>query len=737
MSKKHAAGSARAVLVLAERPHAPPRRRAVADTTPMLDHLARAARIAPEWWEIDGTRHVVSVETKRALLAAMRLPADGAGAMRASLALLAERTIAARCRRPSPAMRARLWRSFFRCRKDSNRRPVDWSSRARTATERRLRVGVDEGVVSPEMAFDGRPYRAWRIILPPLPIGRHRVTRDDVPDASATSPSCRGTAICRRRWRRGGFGLSAQLYALRRPGDQGIGDFTTLAALAEAAGARDAGVIGLNPLHALFAHERQRASPYQPSDRRFLDPIYLDVAAFARRAMPEFAELAAQDAVGYQAVWNGKRAILERYFSEFEAASQGHADFPDARAFAAFVNDDGEALHCFALFEAIAETRPGEPWRSWPEGLRHQDAVALADFAAAHDTRLRFHQFLQFLCDRQLAGAAAAGRNGGLDLGLLRDLAVGAAPDGAEAWANADQLAWGASIGAPPDPFAREGQNWGLPPPDPLGMAAQGYDRFARMLRANMRHAGGLRIDHVMGLSRLFWVPQGAAGRDGAYVAYPMDDLLGHIALESVRAQCLVIGEDLGTVAEGFRDALAAHEVFGFRVLLLERDGIAFRPPSSYPAGALACVSTHDLPTLAGWWDGADIAERARLGMIDTEVEARQTAERADEKAALRTALSQEGIAPADAALTPELVAAVHEYVARTPSALMLVQSEELAGETTGVNLPGTDWERPNWRRKLAPMAGDLMDTPAADAILRPLRAMRSKPVPEQSPGDE
>jgi 4-alpha-glucanotransferase len=352
------------------------------------------------------------------------------------------------------------------------------------------------------------------------------------------------------------------------------------------------------------------------------------------------------------------------------------------------------------------------------------DNEAVRTFAGAHSGRVRFHQYLQFLTDAQLLWAAGRARAAGLELGLFRDLAVGAASDGAENWARSGELAEGAWIGAPPDPFAAEGQNWHLPPPLPLRLARDGYAGFAALLAANMRHAGALRIDHAMGLTRLFWIPEGGTGADGAYVAYPLDDLLGQVALESVRARCMVVGEDLGTVPEGFRQVMTEADILSYRVLLLERDGIGFKPPSTWPARAVACVTTHDLPPLAGWWEGADIEERATLGLLQSVVHAE--AERVSERLALTEALSAEGVlAAADPHLPPveTVVEAAHEFVAATPADLVLVQAEDLAGMRVGVNLPGTDTERPNWRLRLPVPVETLLTGDAARQILDVMRA--------------
>jgi len=545
------------------------------------------------------------------------------------------------------------------------------------------------------VAPDGRLLRQRRIALPSLPSGRYRLRvegAEGLCHLTMAPPRCHLPA----RLRAGGraWGIAAQLYTLRRArGDQGIGDLTDLAELVRKAGGMGAAAIGLNPLHALFPQDRNRASPYHPSDRRFLDPLIIDVMApplpleapGVRKALalaaPVFAALAAQAMVDYPAVWQAKRRVLEAAFTAFRPG-------PD---FSAFVAEGGEALLGFARFQAIAEAQPAADWRTWPADLRDPASKRVA---AAAPERVRFALFLQWIADRQLAAAATAA--GGMDIGLYRDLAVGAAPDGVEAWAAGPVLMHGASVGAPPDPLGPEGQIWGLPPLDPRALRAAGYAPFAALLRANMRHAGALRIDHVMGLARLFLVPDGARGQDGTYLAYPLEDLLGQLALESVRARCLVVGEDLGTVPDGIRAALAERNVLSYQVLRFAYDGDRLRPPERYPRDAVACAATHDVATLAGWWQGSDIDERAVLGLLDPVAEAAERQARAAAKAELLALLEAEGIDLGD-----DLLAAVHALLARTPCRLVLAQADDLAGETVAVNLPGTDRERPNWRRRL------------------------------------
>ncbi len=323
---------------------------------------------------------------------------------------------------------------------------------------------------------------------------------------------------------------------------------------------------------------------------------------------------------------------------------------------------------------------------------------------------------------RNLRDAAQDARAAGLSLGFCRDLAIGAAPDGAESWSRAGSFVDGFSIGAPPDAFSREGQNWGLPPPNPIDMEKSGGADFAALLRANMRHAGALRIDHVMGLARLFVIPDGEKPAAGAYVNYPFETLMGQLALESQRAQCVVVGEDLGTAPWGFRERIERADVLSYRVLWFERSGEGFASPAHYPKKAMACVSTHDLPTLEGWWAAADIAEKEALGLIAPDTaEAARAARRAEKDAlldALRAQALIDGAHHASSAFDDALARALHAFIARTPSLLAMAQLDDLAGETQAINLPGTDRERLNWRRRLPESIDALLDSRRARAIL-------------------
>ncbi|HVH75070.1 MAG TPA: 4-alpha-glucanotransferase [Stellaceae bacterium] len=601
-------------------------------------------------------------------------------------------------------------------------------------------------------AFDfDAPGEGRRVALPlpaPLPLGYHRLDLAAGPvtaglTLAAAPPACHLPAALgpgAKSW-----GVTCQLYGLKSAGNWGIGDFTDLANLARSLGAQRAAVLGINPLHALFAAEPRHRSPYSPSSRVFLDYLYIDVTA-----VPGFAEgpaaalvsgerLAAARAgefVDYAAVAAAKRPALEALFRAFRKRAAGK------EAFRRFRRAGGKALADFALFEALDEHFRSAgifSWRGWPAELRAPDSPAAAEFAAQRRRRVEFFQFLQFEADRQLGAAADAGRAAGLALGLYRDLAVGADPGGAEAWADQPLLAPGIAIGAPPDALNRVGQNWGLAPYNPLALRRAGFAPLIAALRANMRHAGVLRIDHVMSLARLYWIPRGRPATEGAYVAYPFEDMLRLLALESRRQQCAVIGEDLGTVPERFRERMREAGVLSYRVLAFERRGDGgFPRPGEYPPLAAAASATHDIGTVKGFWLGRDLEWRRRLGLYpDDEAAAAEAGERGRDRRRLVEALTGEGLlAPeeAQAVLPPsgeprysaQLIAAVLAYLARTASRLMLVQLEDILGEVEQANLPGTTDQHPNWRRRIPRPVEEILADPEFLRLLRLIERERS-----------
>ena len=716
------------------------------DASARLARLAEAAGLTHDWWDINGTNHLVPDDSKRALLRAMGLPAATAADIDESLYKLSLSGVFA----PLPPSLVVTQGSPINLPLGPAlgllSRAIALTVLRQDGSRSRLVVTPQTGALTIATAPDGRTATIRTVTLPAQPPGRHRIVCED----GAASVTCLLTVAPARCYlppslEHGGrrFGLAAHLYTLRRAGDQGIGDFSTLAAVSADTAAVGGAVIGLNPLHALFPENRQHASPYSPSDRRFLDPIYIDVAAIpfladhagVRAALAAeagvFADLQEPGAVDYPGVWAAKRRVL---IAAAEALAGLPDDHPAAAAFGSFKAAGGESLQRFATFEAISAAYPKGFWRDWPEALRQPDSAEVRDFAARNAPAVRLSGFMQWVADLQLAAADTSARAAGLSLGFYRDLAVGTAPIGAEAWSEQDLLMTGVSVGAPPDPFSIEGQNWALPPPNPVAMIAEGFAGFGALLRANMRHAGALRIDHVLGLNRLFLIPDGARATEGAYLAYPRDDLLGITALESQAAECLVVGEDLGTVPDGVRAAMEARGLLSYRVLWFERDGEAFRPPSAYPSLAAACVSTHDLPTLAGWWIGADIEERVVLGLSDATAAAAAHAARRREKDSVLAALASQGLIASASAYDPAaplaaaLAGAIHAFIGTTPCLLDLVQADDLAGETVAVNLPGTDAERPNWRRRISIESGALWSTAIGTAVLEAVRP-RSRTV--------
>jgi glycogen operon protein len=682
--------------------------------TALLQRVATAAGLGLAWQDVSGRLHAVAPGTLHALLDALRLPAGTPADARDSLARLAEQ----RDLRPLPAAlvikagtRGTLCLGPAACGRD-RWLSIEPISDANAPTH--IKLGADDGMATVLHAADGRRATGRQVALPQLTTGRYRVSLEGVAATTdlTVSPGRCHVPLSLRDGRRA-WGVAAHLYALRRDGDQGVGDFSALAELSAVTGAEGGSVVGLNPLHGLFRQDRNRASPYHPADRRFLDPIYIDIAALGAlsdapgvRAALAGAEttlvgLRTAPMVDYAAVWGIKSRVLTAAFEALDS------DLVASAALDAFIDAGGQPLRDFCVWEVLCAANAGT-WQTWPVSLRTPNASGVAPFAAEHALQVRFSAFLQYLAECGLADAANAARGSGLQVGLYRDLAVGCAPDGAEAWSEQALLLTGASVGAPPDPLGPLGQVWHLPPPDPLAMAEDGYRAFAGLLAANMRHAGALRIDHVMGLSRLFLVPDGGDARDGTYLRYPLADLLGQVALESARANCLVVGEDLGTVPPELRSAMEDSAILSYRVLWFEQDTHGFKPPATWPLMAAACVSTHDLPTLAGWWDGLDIAELAALGLMTLASADAARAERAESKARLLALLRAQHLLSEDVAETLPLVG-IHALIARTPSALSLVQVDDLTGERSGLNLPGTDRERPNWRRRLGRTAVELV----------------------------
>ena len=510
----------------------------------------------------------------------------------------------------------------------------------------------------------------------------------------------------RRLW-----AIAVQLYALRSRRNWGHGDFTDLSQLIAIAAAQGASAIGLNPLHALFMDRAEQASPYAPNSRLYLNPLYIDVEAIeefpgapAAGLESEIAALRATDMIDYAGVARAKLAALKLAHERFRtgASAQRRADF------LAFREQEGDTLLRFACFETLRRQYAPQPWPEWPSPWRHPSRGELQAFHHAHERDCEFHEFLQWVADRQLRACQETARRLGMPIGLYMDLAVGMDRHGADAWVQQDVVPADVSVGAPPDEFNPAGQDWGLVPFNPHALPADDFATTRRLMSATMRYCGAIRIDHVLGLKRLFMIPRGLGAAGGAYVRLPFEPLLRVIAEESNRHRAIVIGEDLGTVPEGFRATLARWGLWRCLVTLFERDGEGrFLPPQCYPAEALATFNTHDMPSFRGWMEGHDLRVRRAIGVDSGESEE----SRASSRGALRAALTQ--WAPA---YPPHDIAAVAAFLAATPSRLVVIALDDILDVSDQINIPGTVEQHPNWRRKL-PVAVE--DASAHDGMRR------------------
>jgi 4-alpha-glucanotransferase len=546
------------------------------------------------------------------------------------------------------------------------------------------------------------------------------------------------------------WGISVQLYTLRSARNWGIGDFGDLRELIQLAAPLGCDVIGLNPLHALFSADPVHCSPYSPSSRLWLNPLYIDVEAideFASCATLQalFAETSFQtaltalrttDTVMYEQVSTLKLLAMRLLYEHF-VETQLQLDTPRAQSFVEFVQRQGESLRLHALFETLDEyfrsqLPPLSGWREWPEHYRDPHSQACAEFAIEQRNLIDFHLYLQWLADAQLAGAQQYARDQGMRIGLYGDLAVGANPSGSEVWSNQSLYVTGAAVGAPPDPLALNGQDWGIPPIEPNALRAQRCEPFANLLQANMQHCGALRIDHVMSLFRLWWVPRGFSAVDGVYVHYPLNELVQRVAQVSQQAQCLVIGEDLGTVPDEIRHAMATRNLYHYKVLLFEKQGDGFRKPQDYERRAVATATTHDLPPLQAWWQGDDLQLRDALHLYPSEETAALLhREREQDRVALLRALRDQGLwqwqeGDPLPAFSFSLARATHLYLGASNAALVLVQLEDLIGMTDPVNVPGTHTEHANWQRKLAMTTREILQTEDIVESLQALTHSRS-----------
>ncbi len=741
----------------------------------LLARLAERAGIATDYYDIAGTLHFTSDDTKRAILIAMGFAIDTT----ASLMQTLQEWDDTPWQRPCDPVRilrdgeAGGPLSCYLVLEDGKEGSltVEWQIRDEAnAVVQESRAGP--GLTAAEVRFL-KGQRHVRVEIPAphgLSLGYYTVTILAESLVGGIEGSMRLIVAPRqcyipppleanqRLW-----GLALQLYSLSSDRNWGCGDFTDLGRIVEWAGKElGAGVIGLNPLHALRNTTPYHISPYAPYSRLYLNELYIDLDQLpewheSEEAQQQFLAPKFQAAlralrqmrqVDYNAVATAKRTMLELAYSTFIAEAYS-GDEPHlqpnterARRLERFIQSEGTPLELYATFQTLEEERrliqsTSTTWHDWPKQFL-MPGQPVREYANRHRKRIRFFQYIQWVASEQLNEIQRTAEQLAMPIGLYHDMALGADRNGAEAWIYQSVLALGADCGAPPDSFAPEGQNWGLPPINPHALRSSGYELLIQLLRNNFRSGGAIRLDHVMAFFRLFWIPRGRPASEGTYVHYPFEDLLAIVALESIRSHTLVIGEDLGTVPDWVREQLAKARVLSYRVFYFERhaDG-AMKPPGHYPAQSLAVTTTHDLPTLAGFWSGEDLRVRSRLGAFHDDSAHRQAwEERQRDKARILNALQHERLLPTGVtedlatapAMTTDLCHAIHLYLAHTPSYLVLANLEDGLGELSQTNLPGTIDSHPNWTRKYSiPVDHMLHDARLRQlgAVLRSARPLR------------
>jgi 4-alpha-glucanotransferase len=672
-----------------------------------LRTLADRLGILPEYVDQTGREvRATSDDTRIAILSAMGFDASSDERAAAAIALLDARERA----RTLPPVRVLVHSS-----------PFELPSRA--------------AVLTLERGGDWRPGTE-------LPIGYHTLTV-----AGSTQTLIVVPPHCMSPIRRA-MGLIANLYSVRSDNNWGVGDITDLASIAKWSGEKGAAFVGINPLHAL-RNSGYDISPYSPVSRLYRNPLYIDVAAVpelsecaeARALLDDpathetLASLRSSTHVDYDVAWTLKRRALEMLHRTFIIR---HRDARSGRGrdYRAYIETEGPTLANFATWATLEDhfKSQGENrgWPQWPVEYRNSASADVVAFRASNTDAVDFHRWLQFELDRQLASAAAVARKAGLGIGIYQDLAIGAAPDSADVWAFGHLFLRGVSVGAPPDGYAPQGQNWGLPPIDPRQLVEDRYAFWIALIRASLRHAGALRIDHVLGLFRQFWIPDGFPGKLGAYVRFPTEEMMGILALESVRHHALIVGEDLGTVPIEVPAVLERWGILSSRVMYFERESDGrFRPASSYPKLSLTTADTHDMATITGFWTARDIELQRMAGLIESDEHATVAlAHRDDERRFLIERLVAEGALKSSLAESPsnaELRGSVHRFLCSTPAALVGVYLEDLVGEREPVNLPGVgaDVYR-SWTRRLSHSLEMIATDPdVAIAFPDPVRAGR------------
>jgi 4-alpha-glucanotransferase len=717
-----------------------------------LDRAGETWGIQPDYWDIWGQHHITPPETKRAILASLGIRAD----TKEELDRCLEQRFRDEWSRVLPP--CLVISQNQRPREFAVHLPVELAERqARVVVK--LEGGVTEALhaalgelpVAAEAEFEGRRYVRKLVPLPEhLPLGYHDVEilvggicasmrLIVAPDRAYLPPGLRAA------------GIAIALYGVRSATNWGCGDFRDLRGVIDwVANEVGASFVALNPLHAIHNRRPYNTSPYLPNSVYYRNYIYLDVENIADLAQcpsaqrlltdaatqHEIETLRASEFVEYERVSALKLKFLKRLFATFLRGDYRRGT-TRALQFQEYIEHEGELLRRFATYCALDEwihLRNPEIWlwTDWPEPFRDPESAETEGFRQKHWRSVLFYKYLQWQIDLQLAAAQQHAQKKRLAIGLYHDLALATDRFGSELWAHRADFVPGCRVGSPPDDFSPKGQDWAFPPLHPARQRESGYQRFIESIRNNSRHGGALRIDHVMRFFRLYWIPDGVDAAHGAYVRYHAADLIRILALESVRERFVVIGEDLGTVEPEVRETLDQFGILSYRLLYFEKDARGdFRKPAEYPERALVSATTHDLPTLAGFWLGEDIEARRRAGVLPDEAGYRdRLAARAAEKQKMLDALFAEGLlppsVPRSAREIPELTGELHNaiigFLAATPSKLLVINQEDLTKEIAQQNLPGTTWQYPNWSRKMHFRLDELYSARQATDFVRMFR---------------
>lgn len=712
-----------------------------------LMRLARAAGIATEWVDACGVPQTVSPATVQAILRALDLPCDTEAECEASAIRLADEEV--RLAMP-PLITALVGREIV------------FSPHAKLHGLA-YRIELENGGEIIEHVSSNTDLPACiaavnQIGYHKLSVGPHQVTlavaplrcfsvADAVDGASGKTAEAAIKAAQAKDSQHGAphlWALAAQLYSLRHDHDHGVGDFKALEILTRSAAAQGASAIAISPVHAMFSANLYHYSPYAPSSRLFFNAMHIAPAAICgEAALTELvAELGLQqeqqrlrdcELIDWPAASQWQLAVLRALYERYDRQSAGWQEFLRFRSEGDVMLEDHARFE--ALHAAMRNNGIEGDWRSWPAKYRHPRSGEVAAFAAANENEVCFHAFLQWQAAAGLQQAQAGAREAGMAIGLISDLAVGAEGGGSQAWSRQNEMLEGISVGAPPDILGPLGQNWGLSAFSPRAMRQQGFQAYIEMLRAAFRHAGGVRIDHILGLARMWLVPNHAAGTEGAYLRYPFDDLIRLIALESHRYRAIVIGEDLGTVPYGFSDTLGDAGLMGIRVLWFEHDNQRFKDAAHWSDRAIATTSTHDLPTVLGWWRGNDIAWRDKLHLMAPGTDAQHAyVERAQERHALLEALQRQADRDHTGQTINEDLSAdnpdppltrILQFVGSTPAPLVIIPLEDALAQMEQPNLPNTIDTHPNWRRRLPENTADMLGRQATIARLAALNQAR------------